>query len=195
MSLSSDRQLRMTIMQGKARASADERVIMSTVVGSCLATCLYDPIARVGGMNHYLLAKPLDDSITCSDGSYGLFLMELLVNEMLKLGADKRRMKARLYGGANMTSGLGHTGSDNAAFARQFLSDESIQTVFEDLEGNCARRIEFSPVNGLVRARKVEAEYSPPVTPINPIRANPREGSQGQLGDVDLFWRNQRSTQ
>lgn len=187
MTLSSDRQIKMTIMQGEAKASANEQVIMSTVLGSCVATCLYDPLARVGGMNHFLLAKPLDDSIACVDGSYGLYLMELLINEMLKLGADKKRMKARLYGGANMASGLGQIGSDNAAFARQFLRDEAIQAVFEDLEGNCARRIEFSPVNGLVRARKVAGEAPPPVTPINPIRHNPQGGSQGQLGDVDLF--------
>jgi chemotaxis protein CheD len=138
-------------------------------------------------MNHFLLARPLDDSITCSDSSYGLFLMELLINEMLKLGADKRRMKARLYGGANMASGLGRIGSDNAAFARQFLRDESIQTVFEDLEGNCARRIEFSPVNGRVRARTVAGEAPPPVKPINPLRDKPQGSSQGHLGDVDLF--------
>ncbi|KEO90763.1 hypothetical protein EH31_06915 [Erythrobacter longus] len=181
------RTVRQTIMQGEARASADERVIMSTVLGSCVATCLYDPIARVGGMNHYLLAKPLDQSVACSDGSYGLYLMELLINEMLKLGADKRRMKARLYGGANMSAGLSRIGSENAAFARQFLRDEAIQTVFEDLEGSNARRIEFSPVNGLVRARTVVGEAVPSIKPINLTKDNPRGGSQGQLGDVDLF--------
>lgn len=178
---------RKTVMQGEAFASADESVVMSTVLGSCVATCLYDPLARVGGMNHYLLAKPLDQSIACSDGSYGLFLMELLINEMLKLGAVKGRMKARLYGGANISAGLGRIGSDNAEFARQFLRDESIQTVFEDLEGNCARRVEFSPANGRVRARKVAGDAPPSVTPINTIKDNPRGGSQGQLGDVDLF--------
>jgi chemotaxis protein CheD len=187
MSASSTPQIKQTIMQGEARASDDGRVIMSTILGSCVATCLYDPVVRVGGMNHYLLAKPLDDSLSCADGSYGLYLMELLINEMLKLGADKRRMKARLYGGANMSAGLGRIGSDNAAFARQFLRDESIQTVFEDLEGTCARRIEYSPVNGLVRARRVTGEAPVPVKPINPIRDNPRGASQAGLGDVDLF--------
>lgn len=176
-----------TVMQGEAVASADEGVVLSTVLGSCVATCLYDPFARVGGMNHYLLAKPLDQSIACSDGSYGLYLMELLINEMLKLGADKRRMKARLYGGANISAGLGRIGSENAQFARQFLRDEAIPAVFEDLEGNCARRIEFNPVNGRVRARKVAGEAPPPVTPINTIKDNPRGGSQDRLGDVDLF--------
>lgn len=177
----------MTILQGEAKASLDERVVMSTVLGSCVATCLYDPLTRVGGMNHFLLAEPLDDNGACTDSAYGLYLMELLINEMLKLGADKRRMKARLYGGANMNSGLGRIGSNNAAFARKFLRDEAIETVFEDLEGNCARRIEFRPVGGLVRARKVEGDPVPPTTPINPIRHNPQGSAQGGLGDVDLF--------
>lgn len=87
------REIRMPIMQEEARASADQRVIMSTVLGSCVATCLYDPVARIGGMNHFLLAEPPEHETDLSfDSSYGLFLMELLVNEMLKLGALKSRM-------------------------------------------------------------------------------------------------------
>ena len=90
MTLPSETLVRTTILQGEAKASCDERVIMSTVLGSCVATCLYDPLARVGGMNHYLLSKPLDRSASNADSSYGLFLMELLINEMLKLGAGAR---------------------------------------------------------------------------------------------------------
>ena len=99
-------QIRQTIMQGEARASDDERILMSTVLGSCVSTCLFDPVAKVGGMNHFLLAEPLDQEKKSQfDSSYGLFLMELLINEMIKLGAVKHRMKARLYGGANISSG------------------------------------------------------------------------------------------
>ena len=175
--------IRMTIMQGEARASTDERVLMSTVLGSCVSTCLFDPVARVGGMNHFLLAEPLERSgQTQFDSSYGLFLMELLINEMLKLGADKRRMKARVYGGANISAGLGPIGSSNAAFARRFLADERIEKVFEDLEGTHARRVEFFPASGRVRARHV-AEAPPPVI----TTRKPQGAGQGQLGSVELF--------
>lgn len=175
--------IRMTIMQGEAHASSDERVLMTTVLGSCVSTCLYDPGAKVGGMNHFLLAEPLlGAGLGDFDSSYGLFLMELLVNEMLKLGADKRRMKARLYGGANIRSGLGPIGSANAAFARQFLADEGIEKVFEDLEGSNARRIEFCPANGRVRARRVASE-EPPTQPTR----KPQASAQGGLGSVELF--------
>jgi chemotaxis protein CheD len=126
--------------------------------------------------------------------------MELLVNEMLKLGALKSRMKARLYGGANMApglgvsgpGGLGRIGSANAAFARRFLRDEGIATVFEDLEGGWARRIEFNPVRGLVRARRVAAAMTPELAPPVPPRAaaatgNSQGTAQAPIGDVELF--------
>lgn len=169
-----------TVIQGQARASASPNVEMSTILGSCVATCLYDPIARIGGLNHFLLAQPpkgaLDDGF---DSTYGLYLMELLVNEMLELGAVKSRLKARLYGGANINAELGAIGSANAAFARQFLADEGIVKVFEDLEGTRARRIHFRPASGLVRCREVAPVSAPKDKPLAP--------PQSALGNVELF--------
>ena len=176
-------QIRQTIMQGEARASDDERILMSTILGSCVSTCMFDPVAKVGGMNHFLLAEPLDQEKKSQfDSSYGLFLMELLINEMIKLGAVKHRMKARLYGGANISSGLGQIGSVNAAFARKFLKDEGIEKVFEDLEGSSARRIEFCPANGRVRSRTVAEAPAIPAT-----TRKPQGTGQAPLGSVELF--------
>ncbi|MGY6550531.1 MAG: chemotaxis protein CheD [Erythrobacter sp.] len=176
--------LRLTIMQGEARASADPRVTMTTILGSCVATCLFDPVARVGGMNHFLLAEPPDPArVREFDSDYGLFLMELLINEMLKLGAVKSRMKARLYGGANMNRDLAPIGSGNAAFARAFLAAEGIAKVYEDLEGTHARRVEFRPSSGMVRARIVEADGPPPAA----LTQKPRGAAQSGFGAVELF--------
>ncbi len=175
---------RLTIMQGEARASADPQVTMSTILGSCVATCLFDPVARVGGMNHFLLATPYDQGRSEGfDNHYGLYLMELLVNEMFKLGAVKSRMKARLYGGANMNPDLAPIGSGNAAFARAFLAAEGIAKVHEDLEGSHARRVEFRPASGLVRARIVQADV-----PVPPAATDkPRVAAQAGFGAVELF--------
>lgn len=186
MSAALQNQIKDTILQGEARASGDDRVVMSTVLGSCVATCLYDPAARIGGMNHYLLAEPMDASAV-ADRSYGLFLMELLINEMLKLGADKKRMKARIYGGANMSTNFAQIGTANAQFARQFLRAEAIPTVFEDLEGNVARRIDFRPSTGQVRARWVAADRSPVINKAPPPKQKPLSNAQGDIGDVELF--------
>lgn len=172
--------LRITILQGEAKASNDPRVEMSTILGSCVATCLFDPVARVGGMNHFLLAEP--PAHVCNqqfDSDYGLFLMELLINEMLGLGALRSRMRARLYGGANLNPDLAPIGTANAAFARQFLEREGIPKVFEDLEGNQARRIRFRPVSGQVSARSVAAETAPTQKPLG--------RPQSALGAVELF--------
>jgi chemotaxis protein CheD len=172
--------IRLTIVQGEARASGDPRVEMSTILGSCVATCLFDPIARIGGMNHFLLAEPpAHVRHQTFDADYGLFLMELLINEMLSLGAIKNRMRARLYGGANLNPDLKPIGSINAAFARQFLEREGIPKVFEDLEGTQARRIQLRPATGLVRARLVPSGTAPTQKPVG--------RPQSALGTVELF--------
>jgi chemotaxis protein CheD len=172
--------IRVTIVQGDAKASADPRVEMSTVLGSCVATCMFDPVARIGGLNHFLLAEPPAHARNQKfDSDYGLFLMELLINEMLALGAIKGRMRARLYGGANLNPDLAPIGTANAAFARQFLERENIPKVFEDLEGTFARRIQFRPATGLVRARSVAPETAPTQKPLG--------RPQSALGAVELF--------
>jgi chemotaxis protein CheD len=172
--------LRITILQGEAKASNDPQVEMSTILGSCVATCLYDPVAQVGGMNHFLLAEPPSHVRNQQfDSDYGLFLMELLVNEMLGLGALRSRLRARLYGGANLNPDLAPIGSANAAFARQFLEREGIPKVFEDLEGTHARRIRFRPASGQVSARTVAPETAPTQKPLG--------RPQSALGTVELF--------
>ena len=171
---------RVTIMQGDAKASNDPQIEMSTILGSCVATCLFDPIAKIGGMNHFLLAEPPETvSQGAFDADYGLFLMELLINEMLALGAVKSRMKGRLYGGANLNTELAPIGTANARFARAFLQREGIEKVFEDLEGSAARSIQFRPASGLVRARQVGA-YSAP-------KDKPLSRPKSALGTVELF--------
>ena len=171
---------RLTVLQGEAHASGDARLEMSTVLGSCVATCLFDPVSRIGGMNHFLLAEPPSGrSRENFDEHYGLFLMELLINKMLSLGAVKSRIKARLYGGANLNPGMSPIGTANAAFARKFLQNEGIPVAFEDLEGRAARRIHFMPASGMVRCRTAPIESAPTDKPL----VRPKSA----CGDVELF--------
>ena len=171
---------RISVTQGHALASDDEAVEFRTVLGSCVSTCLFDPTARVGGMNHFLLAEPPKSSSNRDfDKDYGLFLMELLINEMFKLGASKSRMRGRLFGGANINTDLGSIGSTNAAFAREFLSREGIQCVSEDLEGPHARHVQFRPAHGQVRCRTVANNSAP--------KQKPRGLPKSDLGNVELF--------
>lgn len=172
---------RVTVMQGQALVSSEAHIEFSTVLGSCVALCLYDPEVRVGGMNHFLLSEPPPGlaATTAIDEHYGVYLMELLVNQMLGIGAHKSRLRAHLYGGANVNRNMMRIGSANAEFAQGFLRREGIMLMREDLGGTNARRVDFRPASGLVRCRTVEDRLAPPVMPTTrPDRAS---------GDVELF--------
>lgn len=172
--------IRITVMQGQARVSAGPRVEFSTVLGSCIATCLYDPEVETGGLNHFLLAEPVGSAASAAaDEHYGVYLMELLINEMLANGAAKARMRAHIYGGANMHAGMARIGTMNAQFATSFLERERIPIVRQDLGGTSARRIEFRPASGQVRCRTVENAMAPAARPV--VRAPVASG------DVELF--------
>lgn len=172
--------VRETVLQGEVRASDDANMEFNTVLGSCIATCLYDPKARVGGMNHFLLAEPPKNaSNTDVDEHFGVYLMELLINQMMALGASKRRMKARIYGGANMHAGWRPIGTVNAQFARDFLMREGIELTYADTGDSCARRVHFRPATGQVKCRKNVAEV--------PVVQKPVTTRDASLGDVELF--------
>ncbi|MGE4431797.1 MAG: chemotaxis protein CheD [Sphingobium sp.] len=170
---------RVTVMQGQAYVGTGEPEILTTVLGSCIACCLYDPAAKVGGMNHFLLAEPNPGSGTIADRNYGIYLMELLINQMMTRGGIKSRMKAHIYGGANMHMGMTRIGDANALFARNFLKDEGIPLMRGDTGGESARRIDFDPVMGRTRCRKIGVTAVPAAKPV----VRPRQAD----GEVELF--------
>ncbi len=152
MSVIEDR--RIHIVQGEYKVESDAHITLTTILGSCVAACLWDPIAGLGGMNHFLL--PGIDQSNQQPGAamrYGVHAMELLVNKLLQNGADRRRLQAKLFGGARMIKGLTDIGDLNAAFAERFLHAEGISVVGGSLRGNYGRRIQFWPVSG--RARQI----------------------------------------
>jgi chemotaxis protein CheD len=137
------------VIQGEFVVMDDPGVVLTTILGSCVAACLRDPQAGVGGMNHFLLpGTPGDDGLR-----YGVQAMELLVNGLLRRGARRERMEAKLFGGARLFDGLTDVGGQNAAFAERFLRDEGVRHVGGSLRGDQARRIQFWPTSG--RARQI----------------------------------------
>lgn len=172
-------QRRHSVMQGESQVSNDPNMVLTTILGSCIACCLYDPRAKVGGMNHFLLPLPpqsAPDDIGAAQ-RYGLYAMELLVNEMLKAGAHRSFMRARLYGGANMHSGMRNIGLDNSHFAQQFLAADGIELAFCDTGGTSARRLDFQPVTGRIRCRLVQ----------DIVPETPRIPPAPQAGEIELF--------
>ena len=171
---------RLTIVQGEAVASGDRELTLTTILGSCVACCLYDAHAAVGGMNHFLLGDPPPGVLPHSVDAerYGLFAMEKLVNEMMKLGASRGGLRAHLYGGGNLHPGMRAIGDENSRFARRFLARDGIALVREDLGGTAARRVDF--LAGLGRARS-RAVIDASVTEATPATIT------AQTGDVELF--------
>ncbi len=137
---------RVHITQGEMATGSDPDTVVSTLLGSCVSCCLWDAVAGVGGMNHILLAKP--NGQDHSSALAGINAMEILINAVIKLGADRTRLKAKAFGGASMFKGLSGIGSQNAEFVTTFLAQEGIPLVTQSFGGRQARSLMFWPATG-----------------------------------------------
>jgi chemotaxis protein CheD len=144
------------LTQGETFVTDASDEVLTTVLGSCVAACIRDPVVAVGGMNHFLLPDGNDKHANAL--CYGINAMELLINGIMKRGGVRSRMEAKLFGGANVMATLSEIGSRNAEFARRFLTDEGIRIVGGDLGGVLPRRIEYWPVTGRARQMTVGDE-------------------------------------
>jgi len=150
-----------------------ERVIITTLLGSCISACLYDPVHRVVGMNHFLLAANLyerADAVSASEaGRYGAQAMAFVIDGMLKLGAERSSLKAKVFGGSSFFGGPGEhdsfftVGETNCRFIQEFLQGHKIPLLASDMGGDRGRVIYFSSVDYSVRVRKIPKAKSPDV--------------------------------
>jgi chemotaxis protein CheD len=142
---------RITINIGGLRTSRNP-LLLDTVLGSCIAACLYDPVLGVGGMNHFMLPVGADPGNPTST-RYGINAMELLISDLMKLGADRRRFQAKVFGGGHVLKireSLDGVPQRNIDFVRQFLATEQIPIVREDVGGYQPRRVLFHTHTGKV---------------------------------------------
>ncbi|QDH72068.1 chemotaxis protein CheD [Brevundimonas sp. M20] len=179
---SSDRgEIRIHVGQGEHHITADPAVMLTTVLGSCVAACLTDPVAGVGGMNHFLLPDGAGAG-TDAGRRYGAYAMELLINDLIKAGARRERLEAKLFGGGRMFDSLRDVGMANAEFAERFLRDEGIRVVGGSLRGAGGRRLHYWPVSGRALQRGVtDAATTPPARPV------PAPPPVAAGGDLELF--------
>lgn len=167
------------VMEGQFLVSDDPDLVLSTVLGSCVAACLRDPVARIGGMNHFLLPGDGERMQSRDAERYGVHLMELLVNGLMKSGAQRERLEAKLFGGAKTIFKSSDVGAMNARFAEDFLKKEGIRLIGGSLGGTQGRRVEYWPASG--RARQIAmAEIPRIVPPAAPAASLPE-------GDLELF--------
>ena len=165
---------RIYIAQGEHAIASGPDAVISTLLGSCVAVCLWDPVARIGGMNHFLLPDQGVTALGMSD--YGANAMELVINGLIRGTALRSRLRAKLFGGAMMISGLSNVGKENAEFARAYLERENIPCDGQSLGGTQARRVEFWPADGRVRIKFLTN------VPVAALKLKPDGGT-----DVELF--------
>jgi len=174
------------ITQGETYATGEEDVAIATVLGSCIAACIRDPYARIGGMNHFLL--PDGDGGDRLSSRYGVNAMELLINAILHAGGRRDRLQAKIFGGANVIPALSNIGERNAQFARTFLKAEGIELIGDDTGGTLPRRVRFWPESGrasrLLLAPDVRAKVAD--EEMRTLTQNKTE-APAEGNDVELF--------
>ncbi len=174
------------LFSGDWYVSTQPGEMLVTILGSCVAACIRDNIAGVGGMNHFLL--PGDDAMVAplSDAArYGVFAMESLINGILKAGGRKDRLEVKVFGGGNVINNSARIGSKNAAFIRNFLKQD-LRIVSEDLEGDLPRRIHYFPETGKVMMRKLHKSEDMRVRE-EEARFKRQIASVPVEGEIDLF--------
>ena len=136
--------------------------VLSTVLGSCVAACLHDAEAGVAGMNHFMLPDDRESGMRDATAAmrYGTYAMDVLIRELVRAGARRDRLQAKVFGGgavlANMTTL--NIGDRNADFVLRYLRAERIEIAAQDLRGPHARRVYFLPVTGKAIVRKLRAQ-------------------------------------
>jgi chemotaxis protein CheD len=145
------------IFSGDWYVTSNPKEVLVTILGSCVAACIHDPVLKIGGMNHFLLPgnlKATDDE----SARYGLYAMEKLINELLKLGAVKERLQVKIFGGARVINYSSDIGNKNITFIKNFLQSDGYKLTAEHVGGEYPRRIHFYPVIGKVKMKLVEGQ-------------------------------------
>lgn len=176
------------ILPGEYHATARDMAVV-TVLGSCVGACLRDPESGVGGMNHFMLPVGDDrlDPVSPS-ARYGTYAMEILINHLMKLGAQRSRLEAKVFGGGNILRGfrVTHMGEDNAEFLMGFMQREGIRVVAHDLLDLYPRKVYYFPRTGKVLIRRLRTVH-------NDTIVNREKEYEGRLqyapieGEIELF--------
>jgi chemotaxis protein CheD len=171
------------VLPGEFYVDTEDMLVMTTL-GSCIAACLWDRHAKVGGMNHFMLPEGSGDS-----GRYGSYAMELLINEMLKKGASRMTMEAKIFGGGAVISGMSsiNVGERNTKFVIDFLSTERIPIVSKDVLDIYPRKVCFLPNSGKAMVKRLAATNVDALVNQDKLAAQKAAPARTGGGSVDLF--------
>ena len=165
-------------------------MVIVTVLGSCVSACIRDRVTGVGGMNHFMLPENNNDGegLLSSSMRYGTYAMEILVNDLLKAGASRENLEAKVFGGGHVLSSFStiNVGQRNSQFVRDYLKTERIRVTAEGLEDVYPRKVYFFPRTGRVMVKKLKRLNNNTITNRELDYANRLRG-EPMAGSVDLF--------
>jgi chemotaxis protein CheD len=168
----------------------DEDILIMTTLGSCIAACLWDRDKRVGGMNHFLLPDAGAGAASGGDsGRYGSFAMDLLIGELVKRGATRATMEAKVFGGGAVISGMNsiNVGERNTAFVLDYLKTERISVVSKDVMDIYPRKVCFLPGSGKAMVKKLASANTEALLSQERAAASRAAPAASSGGSVDLF--------
>ncbi len=164
-------------------------MLIVTVLGSCVSACIRDRVTGLGGMNHFMLPDGGGDgSPVSASARYGTYAMEILINDLLKAGAKRENMEAKVFGGGAVLKGFTaiNVGERNAAFVLSFLKTEKIRVVAEDLNDVHPRKVYFFPRTGKVLVKKLMQTHNDTLAKReNEYASRLKKAPVG--GEIDLF--------
>ena len=171
------------VLPGEYFVHAEDILIMTTL-GSCIAVCLWDRERRIGGLNHFMLPEGAG-----ADGRYGSYAMELLINEMLRQGASRHVLEAKVFGGAQVIAGMDtlNVGERNTRFVLEYLQTERIPVVSRDVLDVHPRKVCFMPANGRVVVKRLRPADAAALLQQDRAAARRALPVASEGGSVDLF--------
>ncbi|MEY3880268.1 MAG: chemoreceptor glutamine deamidase CheD [Methylococcaceae bacterium] len=177
------------LLPGDYFASSDNIMIV-TVLGSCVAACIRDKQTGIGGMNHFMLPEGASGTGAwgTSSARYGAYAMEMLINNVLKLGARRNQLEAKLFGGGAVIKHLksSNIGEKNAKFSLEYLETEGIPVVSSDLLDIYPRRVYFFPQTGKVLVKKMYGVHNNEVI-LQEQGYSSSLKAKDVSGDIELF--------
>ncbi len=177
------------LLPGEYYVTARDMVLV-TVLGSCVTACIRDRLSGIGGMNHFMLpdVRQDEDNPVSPSARYGAFAMEILINSLISLGAQRTLLEAKVFGGGNVLPGMTklNIGQRNADFALEFLDAEKIRVVARDLIDVYPRKVYYFPKSGKVLVKKLRNIHNDTIAE-RESQYSARLSAEEVAGDVELF--------
>lgn len=168
--------------------ASKRNVVIVTVLGSCVSVCLRDPVTQIGGMNHFMLPERAGNATLLSEPArYGAHAMEMLINNLLTMGAQRGRLEAKVFGAGRVLPGMSDVGARNAQFALDYLERERIPVKARDVGGKNARKVYMFVETGRVLVKEIYQLRNQTVLDRERAYAVEIRGKRIGSGEVELF--------